>query len=63
MPTSFTGRSPTLAIGYEGLGDTVGLPIVLRHGFPDAARAWNAGPREQPGAVVDELLTLLSRTR
>src|SRR5262252_10922092 len=42
MPTSFTVRTPTLEIGYEAHGDAAGLPVVLLHGFPDDARAWDA---------------------
>jgi pimeloyl-ACP methyl ester carboxylesterase len=42
MPTSFTVRTPTLDIGYEAHGDAAGFPIVLLHGFPDDARAWDA---------------------
>src|SRR5918912_2338378 len=41
MATSFTVRTPTLEIGYETHGDASGLPIVLLHGFPDDARAWD----------------------
>ncbi|HEX2279522.1 MAG TPA: alpha/beta hydrolase [Candidatus Tectomicrobia bacterium] len=41
MPTSFTVRTPTLDIGYEAYGDAAGFPIVLLHGFPDDARAWD----------------------
>jgi pimeloyl-ACP methyl ester carboxylesterase len=42
MPTTFTVRTPTLEIGYETHGDAAGFPIVLLHGFPDDARAWDA---------------------
>jgi pimeloyl-ACP methyl ester carboxylesterase len=42
MPTSFTVRTPTLDIGYEAYGDAAGFPIVLLHGFPDDAHAWDA---------------------
>jgi pimeloyl-ACP methyl ester carboxylesterase len=42
MPTSLTVRTPTLDIGYEAHGDAAGFPIVLLHGFPDDARAWDA---------------------
>lgn len=42
MPTSLTVRTPTLEIGYEAHGDSAGFPIVLLHGFPDDARAWDA---------------------
>jgi pimeloyl-ACP methyl ester carboxylesterase len=42
MPTGYTVRTPTLEIGYEAHGDAAGFPIVLLHGFPDDARAWDA---------------------
>ena len=42
MPSSLTVRTPTLEIGYEAHGDATGFPIVLLHGFPDDARAWDA---------------------
>jgi pimeloyl-ACP methyl ester carboxylesterase len=42
MPTSLTVRTPMLDIGYEAHGDAAGFPIVLLHGFPDDARAWDA---------------------
>ena len=38
MPTV---RTPTLEIGYEEWGDAVGAPVVLLHGFPDDAHAWD----------------------
>jgi pimeloyl-ACP methyl ester carboxylesterase len=41
MPTSFTVRTPTLEIGYEAYGDAAGFPIILLHGFPDDAHAWD----------------------
>lgn len=41
MPTSFTVRTPTLEIGYEAHGAAAGFPIVLLHGFPDDAHAWD----------------------
>jgi pimeloyl-ACP methyl ester carboxylesterase len=41
MATSYTVRTSTLDIGYEAYGDTAGFPIVLLHGFPDDARAWD----------------------
>jgi pimeloyl-ACP methyl ester carboxylesterase len=41
MPTNLTVRTPTLEIGYEAHGDVAGFPIVLLHGFPDDARAWD----------------------
>ena len=42
MPTGLTVRTPTLEIGYEAYGDATGFPVVLLHGFPDDARAWDA---------------------
>jgi pimeloyl-ACP methyl ester carboxylesterase len=36
-----TVRTPTLEIGYEEWGETAGAPVVLLHGFPDDAHAWN----------------------
>ena len=39
MPTVCT---PTLEIGYEEWGDAAGAPVVLLHGFPDDAHAWDA---------------------
>ena len=33
-------RTPTLEIGYEAWGDPAGAPVVLLHGFPDDAHAW-----------------------
>jgi pimeloyl-ACP methyl ester carboxylesterase len=42
MPTGLTVRTPTLEIGYEAHGDATGFPVVLLHGFPDDARAWDA---------------------
>jgi pimeloyl-ACP methyl ester carboxylesterase len=41
MATSGTVRTLTLDIGYEAYGDTGGFPIVLLHGFPDDAHAWD----------------------
>jgi pimeloyl-ACP methyl ester carboxylesterase len=42
MPSHSTIRTPTLDIGYEAYGNAAGFPIVLLHGFPDDARAWDA---------------------
>jgi pimeloyl-ACP methyl ester carboxylesterase len=36
-----TVRTPTLEIGYEEWGETAGAPVVLLHGFPDDAHAWD----------------------
>lgn len=41
MPTSLTVRTPTLEIGYEAYGDATGFPMILLHGFPDDAHAWD----------------------
>ena len=37
MPSA---RTPTLEVGYEEWGDAAGAPVVLLHGFPDDAHAW-----------------------
>src|SRR5438093_9095251 len=34
-------RTPALEIGYEAHGDAGGIPVILLHGFPDDARAWD----------------------
>ncbi len=34
-------RTPTLEIGYEERGEPTGAPVVLLHGFPDDAHAWD----------------------
>jgi pimeloyl-ACP methyl ester carboxylesterase len=36
-----TVRTPTLEIAYEAHGGSGAFPIVLLHGFPDDARAWD----------------------
>src|SRR5882724_1691508 len=41
MPSNLTIRTPMLEIGYETYGDAAGFPVVLLHGFPDDARAWD----------------------
>jgi pimeloyl-ACP methyl ester carboxylesterase len=41
MPTSLTVRTPTLEIGYDAYGTDSGFPIVLLHGFPDDAHAYD----------------------
>jgi pimeloyl-ACP methyl ester carboxylesterase len=38
--TSFVETS-VLRIGYEASGPAAGFPVVLLHGFPDDARAWD----------------------
>ena len=41
MSTVLTVRTPTLEIGYHAAGDTAGFPIILLHGFPDDAHAYD----------------------
>jgi pimeloyl-ACP methyl ester carboxylesterase len=36
-----TVRTPTLEIGYEEWGEATGAWVVLLHGFPDDAHAWD----------------------
>jgi pimeloyl-ACP methyl ester carboxylesterase len=38
---TLTVRTSHLEIAYEAQGDPHGFPIVLLHGFPDDARAWD----------------------
>ena len=42
-------QTPVLNIGYEESGNAQGFPIILLHGFPDDARAWDdvAPPLQQ----------------
>src|SRR2546426_3387376 len=42
MPNTLTVRTPTLEIAYEAHGREGGVPVVLLHGFPDDARAFDA---------------------
>jgi len=42
MPNTLTVRTPTLEIAYEAHGREGGLPVILLHGFPDDARAFDA---------------------
>src|SRR2546428_10473635 len=42
MPDVLTVRTPTLEIAYEAYGREGGVPVVLLHGFPDDARAFDA---------------------
>src|SRR5262245_8245798 len=42
MPDILTVRTRTLEIGYEAHGAAGGIPVVLLHGFPDDARAFDA---------------------
>jgi pimeloyl-ACP methyl ester carboxylesterase len=41
VPEILTVRTPTLEIGYEAHGHPGGTPVVLLHGFPDDARAFD----------------------
>jgi pimeloyl-ACP methyl ester carboxylesterase len=41
MPEILTVRTRTLEIGYEAHGAAGGIPVVLLHGFPDDARAFD----------------------
>src|SRR5688572_6166599 len=41
-PDLLTARTPTLEIAYEMSGPVDGAPVILLHGFPDDARAWDA---------------------
>jgi pimeloyl-ACP methyl ester carboxylesterase len=41
-PDLLAARTPTLEIAYEASGPRDGAPVVLLHGFPDDARAWDA---------------------
>ena len=40
-PSARSIQTPVLTIGYEDTGSTPGFPIILLHGFPDDARAWD----------------------
>jgi pimeloyl-ACP methyl ester carboxylesterase len=41
VATVSTAQTPVLTIGYEDTGDPRGFPIILLHGFPDDARAFD----------------------
>src|SRR5437899_6003868 len=41
MPEILRVRTRTLEIGYEAHGGVGGVPVILLHGFPDDARAWD----------------------
>jgi pimeloyl-ACP methyl ester carboxylesterase len=49
-----TIQTPVLDIGYEDSGNRQGFPIILLHGFPDDARAWDGvvAPLVQAGHRV-----------
>jgi pimeloyl-ACP methyl ester carboxylesterase len=51
MPAARAVRTPTLEIAYEETGPPTGPPVVLLHGFPDDARAWDGvvGPLAAAG--------------
>ena len=40
-PELLSVRTPTLDIACEAHGDPGGVPVILLHGFPDDARAWD----------------------
>ena len=42
MPNTLTVRTPALEIAYEAYGREGGVPVILLHGFPDDARAFDA---------------------
>jgi pimeloyl-ACP methyl ester carboxylesterase len=63
---TFTVRTPGLEIACETHGDPRGFPIILLHGFPDDARAWDGvscqayragyiGQRQHLGSARDSL--------
>lgn len=41
-PELLTARTPTLEIAYEAYGPRDGAPVILLHGFPDDAHAYDA---------------------
>jgi pimeloyl-ACP methyl ester carboxylesterase len=41
VPVVKTVRTNTLEIGYHGSGDPAGFPVILLHGFPDDAHAYD----------------------
>src|SRR5882672_9523678 len=40
-PAAKSVQTPALTIAYEESGSAQGFPIILLHGFPDDARAWD----------------------
>jgi pimeloyl-ACP methyl ester carboxylesterase len=54
MPDILTVRTPMLEIAYENHGRADGVPVVLLHGFPDDARAFDgmASPLVSAGCRV-----------
>ncbi len=54
MPEALTTRTPTLEIAYEAFGPGDGVPVILLHGFPDDAHAYDtvAPPLAAPGHRV-----------
>jgi pimeloyl-ACP methyl ester carboxylesterase len=59
MPATSTVLTPTLEIAYESHGKTGGVPIVLLHGFPDDARAWDEVAPPLAGAGYHVLVPYL----
>src|SRR5437773_12106647 len=41
MPEILTTRTPTLEIAYDAYGPEDGSPVILLHGFPDDAHAYD----------------------
>jgi pimeloyl-ACP methyl ester carboxylesterase len=56
---ALTVRTPSLEIAYEAHGDPRGFPIVLLHGFPDDARAWDGVARPLAAAGYRALVPYL----
>ena len=50
-PTIRMAQTPVLDIAYEETGDARGFPVILLHGFPDDARAYDdvVGPLAKQG--------------
>jgi len=60
MPEILRVRTRTLEIGYEAHGDVDGVPVILLHGFPDDARAWD---RVAPSLATDGYRVLVPYLR
>lgn len=59
MPDVLRVRTPALEIAYEAHGGAQGFPIVLLHGFPDDARAWDGVAPPLAGAGFRVLVPYL----
>ncbi len=52
-----------IEVAYHVYGDAGGgTPLILMHGFPDDASAWNA-VGERPDAVADAMLEFLTAAK